>query len=322
MRFILVSDCQSEVKMGTYTTNKNLFMPSIGEQGWGTLVNGNFSTIDTFLKPITVSGSTYTFTGNQTGGSVSATSISNSGTLTQTGASTFTGKITGNGGIGTTSLTTSRTITSTGKITGNGGIGTTSLTTSSTITSTGKITANGGVVGKLEGFLFVKGTVGTSGDENYATCAAQTLTITASHDSSSSYLSTYINKYGITSLPKRHTWGVYTRASDLTGTTSPNISSRSLTFTIKCIKTYSSVSLNTTQTKIYYKKSTDTSWSSVSLSSAFPLATVNASATYPAINVTPGATYYFYNDSGWFTYISITGSIPAATTYKIKYATP
>ena len=93
--------------MGTYTTNKNLYMPTVGEQGWGTLVNNNFSTIDNFLKPIAVSGSTYTFTGNltgnhvgnQSGGSISATSISNSGTLTQTGTSTFTGLITANGGI-------------------------------------------------------------------------------------------------------------------------------------------------------------------------------------------------------------------------------
>lgn len=36
--------------MGTYTTNYNLFMPSIGEQGWGELVNGNFTTIDTTMK--------------------------------------------------------------------------------------------------------------------------------------------------------------------------------------------------------------------------------------------------------------------------------
>ena len=127
--------------MGTYTTNKNLFMPSVGETGWGTLVNGNFETIDNFLKPITVSGSTYTFTGNQTGGSISATSITNSGTLTNTG------KITANGGIETTILTASSTSTFTGKITANGGIGTTSLTTSSTITSTGKITGNGGIAG-------------------------------------------------------------------------------------------------------------------------------------------------------------------------------
>ena len=33
--------------MGTYTTNYNLFMPTVGEQGWGELVNGNFATIDT-----------------------------------------------------------------------------------------------------------------------------------------------------------------------------------------------------------------------------------------------------------------------------------
>ena len=36
--------------MGTYTTNYNLFMPSVGEQGWGELVNGNFATIDTTMS--------------------------------------------------------------------------------------------------------------------------------------------------------------------------------------------------------------------------------------------------------------------------------
>ena len=36
--------------MGTYTTNYNLFLPSIGEQGWGDLVNGNFTTMDTTMK--------------------------------------------------------------------------------------------------------------------------------------------------------------------------------------------------------------------------------------------------------------------------------
>lgn len=35
--------------MGTYTTNYNLFMPTIGEQGWGELVNGNFLNIDTAM---------------------------------------------------------------------------------------------------------------------------------------------------------------------------------------------------------------------------------------------------------------------------------
>lgn len=38
--------------MGTYTTNYNLYMPTVGEQGWGTLVNGNCQKIDTAL-PVT-----------------------------------------------------------------------------------------------------------------------------------------------------------------------------------------------------------------------------------------------------------------------------
>ena len=36
--------------MGTYTTNYNLYMPTIGEQGWGKLVNGNFTTIDNTMS--------------------------------------------------------------------------------------------------------------------------------------------------------------------------------------------------------------------------------------------------------------------------------
>ena len=42
--------------MGTYTTNYNLFLPSIGEQGWGMLVNGNFETIDTAMKRVGYKG--------------------------------------------------------------------------------------------------------------------------------------------------------------------------------------------------------------------------------------------------------------------------
>lgn len=38
--------------MGTYTTNYNLFMPTVGETGWGTLVNGNFTTIDTTMAKL------------------------------------------------------------------------------------------------------------------------------------------------------------------------------------------------------------------------------------------------------------------------------
>ena len=275
--------------MGTYTTNKNLFMPSVGEQGWGTLVNGNFSTIDTFLKPITVSGSTYTFTGNQSGGSVSATSISNSGTLTQTGTSTFTGKITGNGGIGTTSLTTSSTITSTGKITANGGIGTTSLTTSSTITSTGLITGNGG----FKGFLYIGGTIGTSGDVVYAQCAAQSLSLTSFSSSSPNSLN--INNYSITfGNPQKISHGIYCRRADLSGSpTSPTTSTRTMSFTFKNGNN-SAVYFD----GIYYKKSTSSSWI---YGNAWDLGTDSQSNKYNAgttrtignISVNVGDTYQF-----------------------------
>ena len=47
---ISVSVCKTETEMGTYTTNYNLFMPTVGESGWGELVNGNFATIDTTMK--------------------------------------------------------------------------------------------------------------------------------------------------------------------------------------------------------------------------------------------------------------------------------
>ena len=36
--------------MGTYTTNYQLYMPTVGENGWGEIVNNNFSTIDTTMK--------------------------------------------------------------------------------------------------------------------------------------------------------------------------------------------------------------------------------------------------------------------------------
>lgn len=36
--------------MGTYTANYNLYIPTIGEQGWGELMNGNLTTIDTTMK--------------------------------------------------------------------------------------------------------------------------------------------------------------------------------------------------------------------------------------------------------------------------------
>ena len=58
--------------MGTYTTNYNLFMPTVGETGWGELVNENFETIDAELKSLntklasTVSAINYTVTPDTT----------------------------------------------------------------------------------------------------------------------------------------------------------------------------------------------------------------------------------------------------------------
>ena len=40
--------------MGTYTTHYNLYMPTIGETGWGTLVNENCQKIDTALPVVGV----------------------------------------------------------------------------------------------------------------------------------------------------------------------------------------------------------------------------------------------------------------------------
>ena len=40
--------------MGTYTPNYNLYMPSIGEQGWGELVSNNFEILDTNLNDLQI----------------------------------------------------------------------------------------------------------------------------------------------------------------------------------------------------------------------------------------------------------------------------
>lgn len=52
MRFNLVSVCKTEIKMGTYTTNLELYKPSVGEQGWGTMVNENFDKIDAYIPGV------------------------------------------------------------------------------------------------------------------------------------------------------------------------------------------------------------------------------------------------------------------------------
>ena len=82
--------------MGTYTANYNLFMPTVGETGWGTLVNTNFSTIDTTMKSLS---NRITAVENEVNGALSCTSVTTSG------------KITGNGGIAGTTGTFSGAVT-------------------------------------------------------------------------------------------------------------------------------------------------------------------------------------------------------------------
>ena len=71
--------------MGTYTTNYQLYMPTIGEQGWGDLVNGNFTTIDATMKgfdtrltTVETYGPRITAIENEVNGNLSCTSVTTS----------------------------------------------------------------------------------------------------------------------------------------------------------------------------------------------------------------------------------------------------
>ena len=75
---ISVSVWKTETEMGTYTTNYNLFMPTVGETGWGTLVNGNFATIDTTMKSLS---NRITAVENEVNGALSCTSVTASGDI-------------------------------------------------------------------------------------------------------------------------------------------------------------------------------------------------------------------------------------------------
>ena len=82
--------------MGTYTTNYQLYMPTVGETGWGTLVNSNFSTIDTTMKNLS---NRIAAVENEVNGNLSCASVTTSG------------KITGNGGVAGTTGTFSGAVT-------------------------------------------------------------------------------------------------------------------------------------------------------------------------------------------------------------------
>ena len=116
--------------MGTYTTNYNLFLPTIGEQGWGDLVNGNFTTIDTTMAEL---NTRLTAVEDEVNGNLSCTSVTTSGIITSTG------KIMANGGIAG------------GAISGTTGIFTGTVT-ANRIVETGTITVSCGTPSTTSGF--------------------------------------------------------------------------------------------------------------------------------------------------------------------------
>ena len=101
--------------MGTYTANYQLYMPSIGEQGWGDLMNGNLTTIDTTMKGLSNNiaslsnnissldsrldtvetyGSRITAIENEVNGALSCTSVTTSGNVIVKGNLTVNGTLT------------------------------------------------------------------------------------------------------------------------------------------------------------------------------------------------------------------------------------
>ena len=125
--------------MGTYTTNYQLYTPTVGETGWGELVNGNFTTIDTTMKGLS---NRITAVENEVNGNLSCTSV------------TASGKITGNGGIAGTTGTFSGAVTGS---TINGATITSTKFNGATIASNGNITAGtfNGVTLKSSGTITV-----------------------------------------------------------------------------------------------------------------------------------------------------------------------
>lgn len=91
--------------MGTYTANYNLYMPSIGEQGWGDLVNENFVIIDSTLNGLSTR---LTAVENEVNGNLNCTSITTSGTITSTGVVNANGGLQGGAITGTTITATDK----------------------------------------------------------------------------------------------------------------------------------------------------------------------------------------------------------------------
>lgn len=185
--------------MGTYTTNYQLYMPSVGEQGWGTLINGNFTTIDTTMKEL---NNRLTAVENEVNGALSCTSVATSGT-----------------------------ITSTGLITANGGV------TGGTITGT-TITATTKFVGTLYGKVYVNAKTTTTkynNDIKYATCSAidtQGTIPTGDNEWTSSTMTLAGYSKISMSYPYQLYPGIFILSSSYLNDSVPNLSTRTATFTL------------------------------------------------------------------------------------------
>lgn len=235
----MVSVFQKETKMGTYTTNYNLFMPSVGEQGWGELVNGNFTTIDTTMARLNTRIGTLETETDTLDSRIEALEIT--------------------------------------------------------------IPEQGLVDGNLKGLLFVPAVIQISeGNEIYAQCPTQTSRGTSTTNPTNITIANYTYPYV---TPKRHTVGVFTRESDLSGIPALNLTTR--TMQISCL-------VGGTITG-YYKKTTDSTYTSVTLTQSKPAnVTVEVGSTY---------SYYAKYSNGNNAYDQIL-TVLAEPTYYVKYATP
>ena len=180
--------------MGTYTTNYQLYMPTVGETGWGTLVNTNFTTIDTTMKGLS---NRITAVENEVNGNLSCTSVTTSGTITSTGL------ITANGGVK-------------GNLTGN-------------------ITGN--VTGNCFGRLYVNATIATSGEVQYATCAAQSKTgsfVAPNANTTQSVTCFTITGYSVKSIsyPVKMGAGAYVYSSSYVSGSVPTSINKTVTFSL------------------------------------------------------------------------------------------
>ena len=173
----------------------------------------------------------------------------------------------------------------------------------------GGLDVGGNVTGNIQGFLFVKGNIQTSGDVVYAKCDAQSFTGVPNMYEKNAGTFT-VNGYSIIfGNPQKHETGVYTRRSDLTGTAPSNPTTRKVT-----IKNNDSTDTAT----VYYKLNTSTTYNKTS--SFGPGSSVT-------LNLDVGKTYNWYVELRYGGSTNYDGTeiritIAALTTYYVKYATP